>query len=243
MATSTPVLFIHGLWLHARSWDDWVDRFAQAGYDASAPGWPGDPDTVEEARSHPDAIADHGIDDVVAHFATVIDALPAKPLLIGHSFGGMIAQRLLGEDQAVRRDRDRRGADQGRAAAAALGAQGHAARLQEPGQQASGRLAHRRAVPLRLRQRHPRGGVRRAVREVGDPRSGQAVVRGRGRELQPALAGQGRHRQPGPRAAAADHGRSGPHRPRGGHEGDPQAVPPQRGHHRHPRVPRPRRTR
>jgi len=101
MATSTPVLFIHGLWLHARSWDDWVEHFARAGYDASAPGWPGDPATVEEARTHPEAIADHGIDDVVAHFASVIDALPAKPLLIGHSFGGMIAQRLLGEDRAV----------------------------------------------------------------------------------------------------------------------------------------------
>jgi pimeloyl-ACP methyl ester carboxylesterase len=101
MTASTPVLFIHGLWLHARSWDDWVDHFTRAGYDASAPGWPGDPETVEEARARPEAIADHGIDDVVAHFATVIDALPAKPLLIGHSFGGMIAQRLLGEDRAV----------------------------------------------------------------------------------------------------------------------------------------------
>ena len=101
MATSAPVLFIHGLWLHARSWDSWVTQFAAAGYDASAPGWPGDPDTVEEAREHPDAIADHGIDDVVAHYAGLIDALPAKPILVGHSFGGMIAQRLLGEDRAA----------------------------------------------------------------------------------------------------------------------------------------------
>lgn len=101
MVASAPVLFIHGLWLHARSWDDWISHFSQAGYDASAPGWPGDPDTVQEAREHPEAIADHGIDDVVAHYASIIETLPAKPILVGHSFGGMIAQRLLGEDLAA----------------------------------------------------------------------------------------------------------------------------------------------
>ena len=101
MAATNPVLFIHGLWLHATSWDPWVELFTEAGYDASAPGWPGDPNTVAEARETPNTIADHGIDDVVGHFAKIITALPAKPILIGHSFGGMIAQRLLGEDLAA----------------------------------------------------------------------------------------------------------------------------------------------
>lgn len=101
MTVTTPILFIHGLWLHASSWNPWIQLFRDAGYDPQAPGWPGDGDTVEASRADPDAIGDHGIDDVVAHFAAVIERLPAPPILIGHSFGGMIAQKLLGQDLAA----------------------------------------------------------------------------------------------------------------------------------------------
>jgi pimeloyl-ACP methyl ester carboxylesterase len=96
-----PVLFIHGLWLHATSWNPWIERYTEAGYEASAPGWPGDPDTVQEARNNPDDIADHGINDVTEHYAKIIEGRPRKPILVGHSFGGMIAQKLLGQDLAA----------------------------------------------------------------------------------------------------------------------------------------------
>ncbi|GAA0393732.1 alpha/beta fold hydrolase [Microbispora corallina] len=95
---STPVIFIHGLWLHASSWTPWIDLFQEAGYAPSAPGWPGDGATVEESRANPEAIARHGIDDVVEHYTKIINGLPERPILIGHSFGGMIAQKLLGLD-------------------------------------------------------------------------------------------------------------------------------------------------
>ncbi|HEY2262898.1 MAG TPA: alpha/beta hydrolase [Streptosporangiaceae bacterium] len=96
--TGTPVVFIHGLWLHASSWESWAELFSAAGYDPIAPGWPGDADTVEASRANPDSIADQGIDDVTRHYQAIIDTLPSRPILIGHSFGGMIAEKLLGLD-------------------------------------------------------------------------------------------------------------------------------------------------
>ena len=98
---SRPVVFIHGLWLHASSWTPWTELFQAEGYAPLAPGWPGASDTVEETRSHPERVAGKGIDDVVEHYAQVIGGLDTAPIVIGHSFGGLIAQRLLGRDVAA----------------------------------------------------------------------------------------------------------------------------------------------
>jgi pimeloyl-ACP methyl ester carboxylesterase len=100
-ASRRPVVFIHGLWLHATSWNRWLDLYRDAGYEPIAPGWPGEPNTVHAARENPDLVADTGIDDAVAHFAEIIGALDAKPIIIGHSFGGLLAEKLLGQDLAA----------------------------------------------------------------------------------------------------------------------------------------------
>jgi pimeloyl-ACP methyl ester carboxylesterase len=92
----TPVVFIHGLWLLPSSWDRWARVFAQAGYAPLTPGWPDDPDTVEQAREAPDVFANKTVGQVADHFADVIGSLHRKPALIGHSFGGLVTQIVAG---------------------------------------------------------------------------------------------------------------------------------------------------
>jgi non-heme chloroperoxidase len=92
----TPVVFVHGLWLLASSWQSWIDLFAEAGYAPLAPGWPDDPETVEAARANPQAFAGKGVVQVADHFAEAIAALDRKPAIVGHSFGGLITEVLAG---------------------------------------------------------------------------------------------------------------------------------------------------
>ena len=92
-----PVVFVHGLWLLSSSWDNWRMLFEEKGYTTLAPGWPDDPDTVEEAKQDPEAFAHKHIKQVTDHYVDAIRQLKTKPAVIGHSFGGLIAQRLAGE--------------------------------------------------------------------------------------------------------------------------------------------------
>jgi non-heme chloroperoxidase len=96
-----PVVFIHGLWLHSTSWQPWADYFQEAGFDPVMPEWPGVPDTVAEARANPESQAGVGIDQVIEHHAAIVRALAEPPVLIGHSFGGLVVLALL--DQGLGR--------------------------------------------------------------------------------------------------------------------------------------------
>ena len=90
----TPVVFIHGLWLLPSSWDNWAERFEEAGYVAVTPSWPDDPETVDEARAHPEVLAGKTLKQIADHVAEVIQALDRKPIVMGHSTGGLLAQML-----------------------------------------------------------------------------------------------------------------------------------------------------
>ena len=92
-----PVVFVHGLWLLASSWDNWRAFFEEQGYTTLAPGWPDDPQTVAEATDDPEVFADKRLKQVTDHYADAIRQLKTKPAVIGHSFGGLIAQQLADE--------------------------------------------------------------------------------------------------------------------------------------------------
>jgi non-heme chloroperoxidase len=92
----TPVVFVHGLWLLSSSWQRWRDLFEANGYTTVAPGWPDDPATVEEARAHPEVFAHKRVQGITDHYLDAITQLDKKPAVIGHSFGGLIAQKIAG---------------------------------------------------------------------------------------------------------------------------------------------------
>jgi pimeloyl-ACP methyl ester carboxylesterase len=96
-----PVVFVHGLWLLPSSWDRWAKLFEDNGYVALTPGWPDDPETVEEAAEHPDVFAGKSIGQVADHFETIIRGLNRKPAIIGHSTGGLLTQILAGRGLAA----------------------------------------------------------------------------------------------------------------------------------------------
>lgn len=95
-----PVVFIHGLWLLPSSWDRWAAVFEEAGYTALTPGWPDDPETVEEAKADPEVFAHKTVGQVADHFGGIVRGLNRKPAIIGHSFGGLLAQILAGRGLA-----------------------------------------------------------------------------------------------------------------------------------------------
>lgn len=96
-----PVVFVHGLWLLANSWEPWVRHFEDAGYTALSPGWPDDPQTVEEGNADPDLFARKTIGQIADHYEAVIRKLDRKPAIVGHSFGGLLTEILAGRGLAA----------------------------------------------------------------------------------------------------------------------------------------------
>ena len=98
---ATPVVFIHGLWLLPSSWANWAEFFNRAGYAPLTPVWPDDPRTVEEARANPDVLAKKTLRQIADHTTEVIEALDRKPVIMGHSTGGLLAEMLAGQGLAT----------------------------------------------------------------------------------------------------------------------------------------------
>ena len=96
-----PVVFIHGLWLLAGSWDRWVKLFEGEGFTALSPGWPDDPETVEEANADPQVMAKKSVGQVADHYQEVIEGLKKKPAVVGHSFGGLLTEIVAGRGLSV----------------------------------------------------------------------------------------------------------------------------------------------
>lgn len=88
------VVFVHGLWLLPSSWDAWRDLFEKNGYVTLAPGWPDDPRTRQEAYANPSVFAGKSVQQVTDHYLAVISGLQSRPAVIGHSFGGLIVQKI-----------------------------------------------------------------------------------------------------------------------------------------------------
>jgi pimeloyl-ACP methyl ester carboxylesterase len=99
--TATPVVFVHGLWLLPSSWERWATLFEEAGYVAVSPGWPDDPETVEEAKAHPEVFAGKTVGQVADHVDAIIRRLDRKPAVIGHSFGGLLTEIIAGRGLAA----------------------------------------------------------------------------------------------------------------------------------------------
>jgi pimeloyl-ACP methyl ester carboxylesterase len=98
---ATPVVFVHGLWLLPSSWQRWAELFEEAGYVAVTPGWPDDPATVAEAKEHPEVFARKSIGKIANYEQAIVERLDRKPVIVGHSFGGLLTQILAGRGLAL----------------------------------------------------------------------------------------------------------------------------------------------
>ena len=200
-----PIVLIHGLWMTARSWENWVTRYAGLGYRVIAKSWPGMDADIAELRRDPSPIATLGINEIVDHYERIIRSLDRAPFIIGHSFGGLITQILL--------DRGLGAAGVGIAPAPVKGIlflpfstlRVSFPALSNPANK-SRRASDARAVPLCVHQPPERGRVAGCFPAVCRPRSRPRVISGRLCQLQSSCRHGGRLSQQPSRPAAVDFG-------------------------------------
>jgi pimeloyl-ACP methyl ester carboxylesterase len=94
-ASAPPIVLIHGLWLTPRSWEGWIERFESRGHEVTAPAWPRMEGDVEDIRRDPSPLDGLGVAEIADHYAQIVSAMDTPPIIMGHSFGGLITELLL----------------------------------------------------------------------------------------------------------------------------------------------------
>jgi non-heme chloroperoxidase len=92
---SETIVLVHGLWMTPLSWEQWVERFGERGHDVRAPAWPGMDRSVESLRADTASYAHLGVTEITDHYEKLIRELDSPPIIMGHSFGGLVTQLLL----------------------------------------------------------------------------------------------------------------------------------------------------
>jgi pimeloyl-ACP methyl ester carboxylesterase len=93
--TGSTIVLVHGLWLNPRSWEGWKERFESRGHRVLAPAWPRMQEDVEAVRRDPSPLNGLGVTDITDHYAEIIRGLDGPPIIMGHSFGGLVTELLL----------------------------------------------------------------------------------------------------------------------------------------------------
>ena len=146
------VVLIHGLWLNARSWEPWVERYEQRGLKVIATSWPGMDGDIAALRADTSAFDDLGIEAILDHYTTDHHGLDQPPIIIGHSFGGAFTQVLVDRGLGAAGVAIDSGPVQGHPQAAAVAAPCGLPGPQEPAEPAPSGTDHRGRVPLRVHE-------------------------------------------------------------------------------------------
>ena len=217
--TATPVVFIHGLWLLPSSWDAWAELFEEAGYVALTPDWPDDPETVEVARAEPEVLANKTLKQVADHTTEVITGLDKKPVIMGHSTGGLLAEMLAGQGLAAVTVAIDPGVFRGVLPLPLSALRSAGPFLINPRNRGRALTLTFDQFRYSLDEQPGRGGGDGALRQVPCRRLRDLARADGQRESQPVDRGEGEHEEPRPRSTADHRRREGPHGAVGDREG------------------------